>query len=301
MAENEIVKPVNPKPHWQLQNQYIDEVGNVFKKGMFIGTKTELGITDEIEPKIKPEENQTKLKPRIKEEEKEGVQVDVNIIDKQADLIEKLVNLIAKQSINTNMAQEIAQAIQDVQSGRRIHRGIETIDKDDILSPPVTISAQGSMYLIYNYRAKNGDETINPSGECILLKYGGSKKFKTDKEENIRYFCKCEIRSKKLLEWIRQAPYYGIQVFENVNIALNTDPNTIQEMAQLWNRVDNFDRGELVRQAEFYKIENCIGLPVETLKKEIALRMSQDIIKKREEAHLVKAKEMAFATLTQNK
>ena len=289
MAENEIVKPVNPPTSWHLKKQYVDEIGNVFNKGKFIGTKTELNITDEekIEPKnIKIESDLDK---------------ETKIIDKQSDLIEKLVNLIAKQGSSTNMAQDIAQAIQDVQSGRRIHRGLDTIDKNDILSPPVVISAQGTMYLIFDYRAKNGDVTVNPTGECILLKYRGSRKFKTDKEENIRSFCSCEIRSKKLLEWIRQAPYFGIQVFENSNSAINADPNTIQEMAQLWNRVDNLNRAELIRQAEFYHIENCVGFAVETLKKEVALRMSQDIIKKREEAQLTKAKSMATATLTQNK
>ena len=47
MAENEIVKPVNPPTSWHLKKQYVDEIGNVFNKGKFIGTKTELNITDD--------------------------------------------------------------------------------------------------------------------------------------------------------------------------------------------------------------------------------------------------------------
>jgi hypothetical protein len=283
--EKLLVKPQNPIAHWQLKLQYIDEVGNVFKKGTFIGTKDELGITD-TPPPIPPE------KPVQKDPKK----VESEVVDKSQATIDKLLDILASQGKGQPLAQEIAQAINDVQMGRRIHRGLDTIDPKDILDPPVTIAASGSMFAMYDYRARNGEITTNPTGEVILLKYRGSKEFKTDKEENQRHFCTTEIRSLKLLEWIRQAPYYGTVVFENANEALSMSPNVVQEMAQLWTRIDKMERGQLVNIAKA-KVPNAGGLPIEQLKHEAAKIMADEMIKQKYESHMEKSKAMAFSDL----
>ena len=308
--QKEKILPKNPPATWWLKHELIDEVGNVFRKGKYVGTKEELenGTIPPLEekpkdpPKEKPEPK-LELKPEPKSDtpkelHKEPAKKETtsNPSENYLATIDRLLGILEKQGKGQPMAQEIAQAIQDVQSGKRIHRGLDTIDPNDILNPPVIISASGSMFAIYDCRAENGEITTNPTGEVIMLNYQGSKKFKTDKEENQRHFCSAAIKSKKVLEWIRKASYYGTIVFENTNEALAMSPNVVQEMAQLWTRVDKMDRQQLITICK-EKNPNAGGMPGEQLKHEAARIMADDLIVQRHAAHMEKAKAMAFSEL----
>lgn len=304
MTEEEklLVKPVNPPATWWLKAELIDEVGNVFRKGKYVGTKEELNITDAppptVEDKIEPEKVAKEVKP--KSESKPNSDEVLLAMMEQNKLLVKLVEKMAsgdKQSLGKDIAEAMA-SVNNNQSNRRSARRLEEIDTNDILEHPIYFSAHSSGYVVVNYYGENGQVVLPPYGGIFEFKLAGVKKVKNDKDEQVHCLCQCKIRSKREAEFLRNHPHYGWAFFENSREALNIDNTTVQRAAELWNKVSDWDKAQVMEAARLRPdMKDKLGWEIFRLRKALAISMAEEIIKGDEKAAMEKANEMRVASL----
>ena len=312
----EEVKPVNPKRGWKFQHLYVDEAGQVFRKGVHCPSETADSIKAELEQNAvskqqKVVSQETPVEKEVKQVVKEQGKEDLlKTIMKQNEMFAQSQQQIAevlKAMANGNpdqakFAKEISNAIKMSKTtdvSRKMSRRVDEIEEEDVLTPPVTFTAHSNGYVVYDYYGKNGQPVVPPYGGIFEFKRAGGKKIKNGNDEQMLSFCTITIHSLKEKEYLEGHPSFGLAFFNNNSrTALSMTHNIVQTAAEMYNKINTWDKQQVLNIARTRPdMLDKIGMPIGDLKTALAVSYAEEIMKERDVKSLENAKAMRMDNL----
>lgn len=317
MAEQEKFKPVGYKtPGWYFRGLFVDDEGNVFKKGKHIpeekGKHQASRIKDEADQKEKelaekgkgqagsdneklgldsretPVQDFSKNPGGITKEEMDEMVAKLRVTFteewavREKSMREEFNASLAKSDISgagmsvPDMARAIATAEQ-YKAGGVFYRDIRDLDPADFDERGAIFTSYGNGYLIVD-DVRRGFALPTPYGRIFKFRFTAHKIVKIGRAESYSCYCSFKTYSKKEIEWLRSHTRFGIEFFENVNLALSTNARKAQIAAKVYKMVTSLDQHEIVRRAQSYGIQ--VGGVLSDIITELSHRMAEEQYKK---------------------
>ncbi len=296
------VKPLNPTTGWHFKRIYIAEDGKVFRRGKYCPEETKESVAEEL--KVIETEKSSENTPLVSNDKSESPKKEEDLkklLLEQNKLFAEALSAMAKGNPDqSKFAKDIAEAIKSTTGNinKRVARRIDDIDPKDTLEVPITFTAHSNGYVVNDYYGTNGQIVLPPYGGIFEFKHAGSRKIKTDREEQVQAYCTITIRSQKEAEHLRGHPHYGLAFHENSRSALSVNNTIVQRAAEMWNKIQKWERGQVLSVARTREdMKEKLGMPIAELRTALAVSFAEEIIKQKDEISLKKAKDGLMETL----
>lgn len=252
-------KPVNAPKGWQLKHEYVDETGQVFSKGKFIGTREAKNQTT-IPLKSKDDEVAEKLimtlSPElIKQLEEKFSKANEERLDKA--MKEWQASLAVKPTPALN-ADDLAEALvkaQQYNSKGQFYRNVKDIDPLDYDPAGCVFTSYGTGYVIVD-DVRQGQPVKSPYGRMFVFKQSMGRVTKIGPHaETYSALCSFMTHSKKEIEWLKSHQKFGIEFFTDSKEALDSNAMAAKILVDVSMEIKKLEQGEILRRARAKGIE----------------------------------------------
>lgn len=309
MAEQKKFRPVGYNPQgWPFRPVFIDDEGNVFEKGKH---NPELKNTYDWKSRQKDEEKangkaagkQETPEQQINPFETNGVTVTPEMLQAMVDhskeqdkMIKQLQESMKKTPAGAidsnsgvmidNMAQAIAKS-QQHQAGGEYYLDPKNIDPEDYDEKGAMFTSYGNGYLIIDDK-RNGHAVRTPYGNKFKFRFQGAHITRVGRVDSYSSFCSFRTNSKREIEWLRSHSRYGIEFYENTNLAISMDARKIDIAARIHKQVQNLERDQILARAKKHNIP--IGGDLDGIASMLSLTMATEEMKRLDQEQLNRTK-----------
>lgn len=167
---------------------------------------------------------------------------------------------------------------------------IQTVDpKKNKYSPPtsedilpeteaVTFTARNVMYVMAGYMDDAGVEHIPPH-KLIVFKYAASDQKQDGPESTIINFCQYTTRLKTEIDFLRNAPQYGLIYSDNMNEVAKYDQKEHEFRGRVAQEIAGMSPETIYQHAQQQKIPGWQGMKSNELRRKIADNIVKEYLK----------------------
>lgn len=276
-------KPVGTPPQgWHLKKRHVDDEGNVFEFGVHRpDLKVQIDKQPETNPFEKKEEEKSDIVTMTKKEFDAFLEgIDKKLSERETQLRKEFAESLKKESTVGFSAQELAKAIATAEQykiGNRVYRDIRDIDPADFDPAGTVFTSYGNGFLIVD-DIRNGFPVTTPYGRLFKFRFQASKITKIGKVESYSSYCTFKTNSKKEIDWLRHHTRFGIEFFENTNLAISANAMKASIASRIYKAVSSLDQPQILERAKNYGIP--IGGELRIIMSELAYKMAEEEFQK---------------------
>lgn len=309
---NEKKKPTGTPPNgWWFMKYYVDDKGNVFEKGTYnseltpdspevsaylkeqeVGkeeVKKEKGTTRSTESEFEPKPSGVKTTDgtELSDHTLKVIQAMQAMNEKRAaeqqESFLRGVEIIAstlKQEksasggiTSDDLAQAIAKAEQ-YRKGGHYYDDIKDVDPEDVDENGAVFTSYGNSYFIVDDTKPNGRAVRTPYGRVFKFKFQGNRITRVGRDQSYSSFCAFRTKSKKEIEWLRQHSLYGVDFYEDTNLALSANAVKAHLTSGIIRQLSMMDQPDLIKRAKAEGIP--VGGDLRIIRAELAIKLADE-------------------------
>jgi len=172
-----------------------------------------------------------------------------------------------------DLARAIAKAEQ-YRKGGHYYDDVKDIDPNDHDPLGATFTSYGNSYFIVDDKRPNGRAVRTPYGRVFKFLYQGNQITRVGRDQSYSSFCAFRTQSKKEIEWLRGHSLYGIDFYEDTNLALSANAVKAHLTSNIIRQLNLLDQPALITRAKAYGIP--VGGSLNIIRAELALKMAEE-------------------------
>lgn len=146
------------------------------------------------------------------------------------------------------------------------------IDPDDVLDEKSSVTFFA--HTIYNVIVggiRSGKQVRTPFGNKIEFRYANTFLKGTGRSRTTMPYCTYTSHSKKEVKWLMEDSRFGRVYYRSINDIINTDADTAQKTAQIYNSVNDMLPHQLIARCKEKNIE--VGINTDVMKAALVMKM----------------------------
>lgn len=292
-------KPVNPPKGWHFSNRFVDETGQIFEKGVYVGTVDGLengevpNEGNDQDKEVSVDEFVNSMSPELiqKLEERFGKAAEERMKKMMADFKKDLSTSSPASALDAEALAKALVKAQQYQSKGVFYKDVKDIDPADYDPVGCVFTSYGTGYVIVD-DVRQGQPVKTPYGRIFVFKQNLGRITKIGPHaETYSALCVFHTRSKREIEWLKQHRKFGIEFFLDSKEALNANAYAAQILSAVNTEVRALDQSDILSRAKANGIE--LGGDLEFVIQKLVRKIAGDRIAKTEKAIQDRFREMS--------
>jgi hypothetical protein len=270
--------------------RFVDENGNIFEKGKFVGNEN--GETPPIETESKESDVIVQKAPLELKKSSEFASMTLMMKQMQESFNEKLKELETQVQENKNAS--------DFKVVGKNEDNVDLIEYDekDYLPEPKKYYTIDRGYYMPVYQTLDGRKKYAPQGIKVYFGYEGSDIKQVGKDTDYVTISVFETYSKRAAKYIEESPYYNISIFNSWDKASDVkEKGMVSKMADALSRLNRLTSRELQAEALRYGIDVSNDPSVEKIKEKVLDFILEDMRRKDKNQNDERNKRMTSETI----
>jgi hypothetical protein len=232
---------------------------------------------------LDPQQELKELQKKLKEKERQIEQLEMKTKNIDSAPSNEMLSVI----------EDLKHRLDEVERAKAVPQTVSVLDSkkskytpprpEDILSEKdaVTFTARNVMYIMSGYQDDAGIDRLPPH-KLIIFRYAASDMKQDGPEATITNFCQYTTRLKTEIDFLRNAPQYGLMYSDNMNEVANYDQKEHEFRGRVSQEIAGMSPETIYQHAQQQKIPGWQGMASNELRRKIADNIVKEYLKEAE-------------------